>query len=437
MNRKTFYRRPSVQTVAGALALAAVYWWTARADPPASATTIIFDLGLGAAALLAGLALTSQFVIPVQSAQNRWNSFLRMIEYVTGSRGPVMFVRDGQAIEAHGERRRRGPGVLLIDHASAAVLRTPTRFTRPVGPGVVFTRPGESLAQALDLRIQVRTLSGQPPLPSDESQASNPTLALTEDGIPVSAHISVTFMLDPGHDVAPRSGQFPHAPPFEFNPRAAERAVYGEAHRRGQPTPWAELPLLMAVDRFREEIETWQLEDLLRTRPNEAPAMRKISQAMALQLVRGGGQSDRSESGSESTEILTQRGIRVLGVQVSDLQVPQEIRLEHMLRWREEWLTGLEEALQDARTRAQELRAQGASEGQRLLLQGITHSLRAKLDAGHEPEPVETLTTIVDDALELLQDPTLEPAASEVSKSLRRLRHELENLDRASPQGLD
>lgn len=430
MSPKPFYRRSGVQTLAIVLGLAALYWWSARSVPPASATTVLFDLVLAATALLGGLALTSQFLLPVSTLRERWTALMRLLEYSVGTRGPVLIIRDGEAVEAHDERRRRGAGVILIDHASAAVLRTPTRFTRSVGPGVVFTERGETLAQALDLRIQVRTLHGQPPQPSNES---NPTLALTEDGIPISADISVTFLLDPGHNVAPRSGQFPNAPPFEFNPRAAERAVYGETQRGGQPTAWQELALLIAVDLFREEVETWQLEHLLRTRPNEPPALRIISERIGSRLLRTGSSASSGQAPSKASETLTRRGVRVLDVQVSNLQLPHEIRLEHMRRWREEWLTGLEQSLQNARLQASQLREQGAQDGRRFLLEGLTHSLRGELRSGHEPDPVGALAIMIRDALEMLHDPTLEPSASEVRTELQTLETDLRRLMERQP----
>lgn len=432
MSPKPFYRRSGFQTLAIVLGLAALYWWSARSVPPASATTVLFDLVLAATALLGGLALTSQFLLPVSTLRERWTALMRLLEYSVGARGPVLIIRDGEVVEANDERRRRGAGVILIDHASAAVLRTPTRFTRSVGPGVVFTERGETLAQALDLRIQVRTLHGQPPQPLNES---NPTLALTEDGIPISADISVTFLLDPGHDVAPRSGQFPNAPPYEFNPRAAERAVYGETQRGGQPTPWQELGLLIAVDLFRGEVETWQLEHLLRTRPNEPPALRIISERIGARLLRTGSSASSAQATSKASETLSRRGVRVLDVQVSNLQLPQEIRLEHMRRWREEWLTRLEQSLQDARLEASQLREQGTQGGRRFLLEGLTHSLRGELRSGREPDPGGVLAIMIRDALEMLHDPTLEPSASEVRAELQSLQTDLGRLMERHPDG--
>lgn len=433
MEIKPFYRRPAVQTALAALLILALYWWIARVEPPVSATTVMVDLALFGATLMGALALASQFTLPVHSLRGRWNALQRLLVYTIGSRGPVLFVRDGQALESHGERKRHGHGVLLVDHASAAVLRTPTRFTRAVGPGVAFTEPGETLAQALDLRIQTRVLHGSQPRASSDSDSRNPTLAVTEDGIPVSADIQVTFMLDPGHDVAPRSGQFPNSAPYEFSARAAERAVYGETHRSGQPTPWQELPLLMAVDHFREEIENWPLQKLLHAQPNEPPALRQVSDRVGEKVIRRESDSPKQGSGSQSIQILTARGIRVLDVQVRDLKVPEEVHSEHLRRWREEWLTGLEVSLEHARGRAQELRLRGNSEGQSLLLDGITHSLQRELDSGRQPDAGAALVLLVDDARELLQDPTLEPDSSGLRERLSQIRSDLMDGDRAAP----
>src|SRR3990172_134823 len=113
-----------------------------------------------------------------------------------GPGGGVSLVRDGRVREAAGERARRGPGVLLMDHCSAAVLRTDLRFTRTVGPGTVaFTEPYEWLAASLDLRRQRRTLLAGPPTTgaaAGEQEIS--TLGITRDGVPVTATLHVTFI---------------------------------------------------------------------------------------------------------------------------------------------------------------------------------------------------------------------------------------------------
>lgn len=415
MRQRPFYRRPARQFLAAVLILAALYWLAARAQPAASAATVVFDLALGGAAFVVALAITSQFILPVHSPRERWSAFVRTLQYLTGARGPVMSVVDGRPIEGPAEYDGQGPGVLVVDYASAAVLRTATRFTRAVGPGVTFLDPGETLAQALDLRIQRRTLTGRSPDADDEG-SPNPTLALTEDGIPVSTDISVTFLLDPGHDVAPRSGQFPHAPPFEFNPRAAERAVFGKAQRQGSPADWAELPLLVAVDQYRDELERWRLDALLQSPANQPPPLRILSERLKSRLARGG-----EGNSPPSIEVLTQRGIRVLDIQVNNLRLPASVQREHWLKWRQDWIGDLEQALEAARARKSEHHAQGAAEGVNYLLQQVSKTLQRDLEQGLKPDASGTLLRIAHAALELLSDPDLEPEAAGLRKELHRL----------------
>lgn len=422
MRQRPFFRRPVAQLLAALLLLAALYWLTARAQPAASAGTVLFDLALGVAVFLLGLALISQFVLPVHSLRERWTAFMRTGEYLSGVGGPVISVVDGQPIEGPGEDDRQGAGVLVADYASAAVLRTATRFTRAVGPGITFLNHGETLAQALDLRIQRRTLDGRRPDSADDS-SPNPTLALTEDGIPVSTDISVTFLLDPGHDVAPRSGQFPNAPPYEFNPRAAERAVFGKAQRQGSPVDWAELPLLVAVDQYRDEMERWRLDALLHTPANQPPPLRVLSERLKSKLARGG-----DDPPAPAVEILTQRGIRVLDIQVSNLRLPADVQREHWLKWREGWIGDLEQALETARSRKNKHYAQGAAEGVRYLLQQVSTALERDLADGPTPDARQTLLRIAHGALELLQDPVLEPEAADLRTALHGLIDDLDGL---------
>src|SRR3990170_2812823 len=159
-----FYRRPAFQTALGLVFLAAVYLWAAISlDQTWTASGLVVDMALGAIALLSMIALASQFALPVRTWEQRSAAYNRLLGHLAGARGPVMFIKDGEAREAHRERERRGPGVLVIDSASAAVLRTDVQFTRAAGPGVVFTQSGERLAEALDLRRQLRGIGGGPP----------------------------------------------------------------------------------------------------------------------------------------------------------------------------------------------------------------------------------------------------------------------------------
>lgn len=433
MNLLPFYRRPWFRTIAGLALWLGAYWLLFRTSGPArSPMALLFDVGLFGASLLLTIALAAQFVLPVRTTRARSAVIQRLLDYGLGSRGPVLFLRHGKTVESKGERSRRGAGVLLADHTSAGVLRTETRYTRAIGPGVTFTEPGETLAESLDLRRQARTVLGTPPAVDGGLRGdSSESVALTEDGIPVSADLKLTFMLDPGHASPPREGQYPNQPPYEFNPRAAERAVYGHAHRADEATAWTDLPMVVAVDLWREEVKRWRLESLLTSGSSSPTPLAQIERAMADKLVIT--TERRREAGDQplprEMEVLRRRGIRVLSVEISNLQVPEPVREEHLRSWRETWNSAAEEGVMEARGRGQEARWQGEKEGQLDLLRESTRRLRQLIMEGDRPGRRDTLLELLDGASTFLQQPELLADSSALHEHLRRIAAELRVLD--------
>ncbi|HEX9597115.1 MAG TPA: hypothetical protein VF982_09580, partial [Anaerolineales bacterium] len=246
MNVMPFHRRPAFRIALGiALTLGIYLWLLGKLDLDLlrAIRTILVDLLIAIGALFFTVSLVAQFVLPVRDSTDRRAVVARLLGYVTGERGPIMFLRNGEPIEAHRERQRRGAGVLLIDHASAAVLRTDTRFTKTVGPGVEFTAPGEKLAESLDLRPQIRTIQASTRAQDEESEEKElNALAVTRDGIPISANLSVQFSLDPGRAVAVDPGR---CMPPPYNRDAVRRAVYGRVFSEAGEIAWNELPLLL------------------------------------------------------------------------------------------------------------------------------------------------------------------------------------------------
>ena len=82
----------------------------------------------------------SQFVLPIQNPKHRQEIYSRVKNFETGSRGPALFIKNGRVIMHEGEVEKRGPKVIVLDTASAAVLRTDTEIRDTIGPGVVFTK---------------------------------------------------------------------------------------------------------------------------------------------------------------------------------------------------------------------------------------------------------------------------------------------------------
>ncbi len=100
-----------------------------------------------------------------------------------------------------------GPGIIWLDTASAAVLRTPTFFTRTVGPGIVFNHHHEYIAATVDLHGQNQTMGPRDTDDKDDpfrADKDNPdydeiqkrrweTSAMTRDGIEIVTSIGVKF----------------------------------------------------------------------------------------------------------------------------------------------------------------------------------------------------------------------------------------------------
>ncbi len=418
MELQPLTRRPGFRTAAGIVLAAVAYGLLSQAAGTGTGLPVVaLDLLLFLACLILTLAVASQFVLPVRRMSERAASVRRLSGYLTGERGPVMFIEDGRAVEGHRDRRR-GPGVLLIGQASAAVLRTDVSFTRAVGPGVVFTAPGERLAEALDLRRQARRFRGRPDRPS-------PTEALTRDGIPISADLSVTFMLDPGHTYRPREGSHPALPPFEFHPQSAVRAVYGHAYGESQDVPWTELPLRLAADLWRERVKTRALSAWLGP---ESDAQRTLAEVRAellnrLQDAAPTEGSARPAAGGEDREaqLLRARGIRVLDVQAGNVYLPDEVRQERIQQWQAQWAAAHERELVEVRALDESLRRQAVQESARNLAGELTAGLRRRLAEGDPPGLKDTVLGIARDARRLAEDPDRAASAGPLAAHLRAM----------------
>ena len=107
----------------------------------------------------------SQFVLPIQNPKYRQDIFARVRNFETGYRGPALFVKNGRVIMHEGEADKRGAGVIVLDTASALVLRTDTEIKDTVGPGIKFTKGNEYIAGSVDLRAQWQFIG---PLSTDQ-----------------------------------------------------------------------------------------------------------------------------------------------------------------------------------------------------------------------------------------------------------------------------
>lgn len=233
------------------------------------------DLLLFLAGIVFWLVFFAQFVLPVQTLNDRLKVVDRLISYLLGNHGPALFVENGIVREREEEKGRKGPGVVWLDSASAAVLRNKVKFTDTIGPGIHFTKADEYIAGTADLHLHTQTIG-----PADDDRDERDpfrvtrekfpddydaiqkrrweTSALTRDGIEVVAAMAVNFR------IAGREGE--GGSRFGFNKQNAERAIR-DSLTRGANTDWpvwSELPARMAADLWREYVRKFRQDELFK-----------------------------------------------------------------------------------------------------------------------------------------------------------------------------
>lgn len=290
-----FYKRPWFY-IAGWLAILLVmYGWQIyrMGGIQAGLVDIFIDLVLiFPVLLLLWIAFFAQFVLPVRTFKDRQKIFGRLLTDLFGGHGPALFIENGVIKEHSGERMKRGPGVLWLDSASAAVTRSAVAIRQTMGPGVHFMESGEFIAGTVDLHIQSQSVGpkdtdrpfdnkadGQ----SDEEyhqiqDRRKQVSALTRDGIEVVPNISVSFRVDtgfpkegqPGSRFGYRTGVTKLAKLHEEQDKEAIRkAILGEGINPniGADSPrhrvaWNQLPAALAVDVWREYVSKFTLDEL-------------------------------------------------------------------------------------------------------------------------------------------------------------------------------
>ena len=300
-------KRPWFYITGWLLFLLVVYGWQIwrMGGIQASLYDIFFDLAcVFPILLIIWMAFFAQFVLPVRTFRDRQKIFDRLITYLSGGHGPAIFIENGNIRERTGESEKKGPGVVWLDSASAAVTRTPIAIKQVLGPGVHFIDKGETIAGTIDLHTQSQSLGpkeSDKPFEAKKEERSDEEYqqvqdrrkmvsALTRDGIEVIPNVSVTFRVntgfpegnEPGSRFGYRTGITRKAKENEEKDKEAIRkAIIGQGinlnylpdsprHRLA----WNELPASLAVDVWREYAAKFTLDELF-SPTQEIPATPK------------------------------------------------------------------------------------------------------------------------------------------------------------------
>ena len=290
-----FYKRPWFYIAAWLAVLLVMYGWQIyrMGGIQAGLIDIFIDLVfIFPLLLLLWIAFFAQFVLPVRTFRDRQKIFSRLLTDLFGGHGPALFIENGVIKEHSGERLKKGPGVIWLDSASAAVTRSAVAIRQTIGPGVHFLESGEFIAGTVDLHIQSQTIgpkeSDKPFDKKAEGQSDEEfhqvqdrrkqVSALTRDGIEVVPNISVSFRVDtgfpkegePGSRFGYRTGVTKLAKENEEKDKEAIRkAILGEGvNPNVQPdsprhrVAWNQLPAALAVDVWREYVAKFTLDEL-------------------------------------------------------------------------------------------------------------------------------------------------------------------------------
>ncbi len=342
------------------------------------------SLALWGAAAVVWMLLTllwmgffAQFVLPVRTFGERVKVWMYLFLYSFGGHGPAIFVENGKKRESRAESLRRGRAVMLLDTASAAVLKTPGSFTRAVGPGVVFLKGNERSAGEVDLHRQTQFIGPKgegdvfaPQRPDEEDDAyqarvemREETVGLTRDGIPAAPNIIAVFQL---YTEPEDLRKWPTR--FGYRPESVWRAIVGEGINldvQAMELPekrrmaWNWLPAYLAVDVWREYVRKFTLEELFQAKypALDDPArlltgMEVIVRQVAMHFRReevpaldGFGRYQYQADGkprmipSREFEIIRARGLRVYTIVITNLRLPQVVEEQLLAGWQSTWET--------------------------------------------------------------------------------------------------
>jgi hypothetical protein len=300
----------------------------------------------------------SQFVLPIQNPKDRREIAARVSNFETGRRGPALFVKNGRVIMHEGEQDKRGAGMILLDTASALVLRTDTEIRDTVGPGIKFTRGDEYIAGSVDLRTQWQFIG---PLASDQTfLASAPpktdknlqnraqqTSGLTRDGFELSAAISIKFGIKrPLHKMPDESGVISQ---YGFDPLAVHNAITREVvmlnatDNKQTRMEWNRLPAHLVVNLWREYIRKFKLGDLFTSngisglQTIEEMINKRVRQANVVALDDTGLPTGEWIDSLEYNQ-LESRGLEITEVRIHNVLLDQSIEAPMIESWSAEWL---------------------------------------------------------------------------------------------------
>jgi len=321
---------------------------------------LVFDIFIATWLLDKLIYFFSQFVLPIQNPKGRQEIHSRVKNFETGYRGPALFIKNGRVITHEGEMAKRGAGLIVLDTASAAVLRTDTEIRDTVGPGVKFTRGDEYIAGSVDLRSQWQYIgpheSDQPfhdPVPISSKEDNEvqgrrqQTSGLTRDGFEVSPTISIKFSIKrPAENRPDQSGvtsQYGYDPDSVRNAITREVIYHDTSENSKVRLEWNKLPEHLVVNLWREYVRKLKLSELFSISGEkdlkfiENMINKRVKEKDVVALDDTGDPTGEWVDSIEYRQ-LESRGLQIMEVRIHDVHFEPSIEEQTIEQWSAEWL---------------------------------------------------------------------------------------------------
>jgi regulator of protease activity HflC (stomatin/prohibitin superfamily) len=331
---------------------------------------LVLAVVVSQAAFWLGLIAASQFLFAMPSGSDRLAAFWSLLGWLLGSVRPCYLVQDGEAeLRIEGSPWGFGPGVLLVDSASAVVLESSHgRPSHVYGPGTHFVQLGESVRGTVDLRPQSRRREVR---------------AMTRDGIYVDSSVSVTFYIEPGESEPGAEA------PFPFAADAVLRAVYETPVGQQDIADWGDAVAALAADQLRTILARYRLDELYMPSNPALDPRRQIKDELVT----------RTRSAAEGL------GVRIRSVNFGVPQPPVGVTEQRVRSWQAKWASQVLETYAEGEARALEHMERARAQAQLEMVKGITRGFDQLAESG-TPIPRELVVLRFIEALErMVADP--------------------------------
>lgn len=327
---------------------------------------------------------------------------------------PFIVIKEPNLEENHWARWFGGPATLVIYDGIALYLERGNKFSRVVGPGapMPLLERYERVKEVIDLRPQIKIDSVMP---------------WTKDGIRIKLTIRAEIQIDASPDALEKSAKFR----YPFDPLAVKGAVEYSSVKlvngKLQDVSWIEGAWGSITGSVNAFVAGHSLDELFLAPQNENSGNSNHNTHINQHNSQIAENIEQILSRKISTQVINEiqaslqkNGIKVLGLQITDFEVPEKVRELRTRYW--ESIRQKISAQRNSRAEAEHIRSreQAHAEAQRTMLMTITKRLE-NIDPDDLTEPlILSLSGILDQGLD---DPIVRPLiAKEAFAVLDRMR---------------